>query len=96
MKKEKWIENVMGSSKGLNSLEPIEHLFQKIQSRIDESSNYVFSRNQIIGIAAGILVLVSVNLSMIISKSSQVNEEQGNTLVEQFDSTGCDKIYSNL
>ena len=94
MKKELWIEKVVDSAIGTNSLEPSDSLYTKIQERILIAKEYTFTKKQILGIAAAILILISANIVLIAQTNSRKKTTEAKTLVNQFDSSASDNLYA--
>ena len=66
MQKENWIENILNSTNGITPAVPSDDLFSKIQNKIQE--NKVPSKTLWL-VAASIVVLVMLNITVINSKS---------------------------
>ncbi len=94
MKKEQWIEKVVDSAKGTNTLEPSDSVYAKIQERIHAVKEYTFTKSQFIGIAAAILILISVNIVLVARSNSTNKTTEAQTLVNQFDSSTSDNLYT--
>lgn len=90
MEKEIWIEKVMKSSKDMKSLEPSDSIWQGIQGRVSSIRESRFSSTQILGIAAGIALLIAVNVSLIWQSRNTAKTNENSTLLEQFDGSSND------
>ena len=66
MQKDNWIENILNSTNGITTIVPSDDLFSKIQNKIQE--NKVPSKTLWL-VAASIVVLVMLNITVINSKS---------------------------
>jgi hypothetical protein len=67
MEKEKWIDTVLNSTNGMTPMEPDDAIFFKIQLRIQNENR--ISKPWIWVAAASFLVLFSLNIKLIYSKS---------------------------
>lgn len=72
MEKETWIENILNSTNGITSVAPSDDLFSKIQKRIKHQNTV--SGKTVWLVAASIVVLVLLNVSIIGSKSKQTKD----------------------
>ena len=67
MQKENWIENILNSTNGITPVAPSNDLFSKIQLRIQQENKV--SPKTLWLVAASIVVLVLLNVSVVTSKS---------------------------
>ncbi len=77
--KEKWIEEVLGSSKNLKRAEASPFLFTRIKEKIKEgsqTSRAVIPVRQALAIAAAVLILIIFNLDLMLNSSSASSSQQ--------------------
>ena len=74
MKKEKWISDIMNSLDESPKLAAPKYLFDNIENQIANSNSSIIPIRYVLGIAAGFLVLVALNIQFI-SQSSNYNFE---------------------
>jgi len=89
MEKDRWIENVLNSTNGITKVSPNDHLFSKIQSRINDqkpAETYVKWL-----IAASIVVLISLNTTYILQKNS--TNKQNNDNITSLVKTANNQLY---
>ena len=72
MERNNWIQNILQSTNGIKTIAPSDDLFLKIQQRIKQESKV--SPKTLWLVAASILVLTMLNITIITSKSkSNIN-----------------------
>lgn len=96
MKKENWIEKVEQSSRGISEMEPSVDLWSKIQKSVSKTREIKFTPKQIFAMAASILVLVCLNLSLVVASNTEFSSEDTSILEEQLSSGSSDNIYGEL
>lgn len=69
MERNNWIENILNSTNGITPVAPSDHLFSKIQQKI-QLENRVSSKTVWL-VAASIAVLVMLNFTVLISKTTE-------------------------
>jgi len=69
MEKDNWIEYILNSTYGITQVTPNDDLFSKIQKRIKQQNTV--STKTVWFVAASIVVLVTLNFSVIVSKTKQ-------------------------
>lgn len=73
MEKEKYIETIINSTNGITKVAPSDDLFSKIEMKIQSTTNV--STSTLWLVAASIIVLVTINVSVIM-KSNTKSESQ--------------------
>jgi len=68
MEKEKYIETILNSTNGITKVTPSADLFSKIELRIQ--SNTTVSTSKLWLVAASIVVLVTINVSVLMKKTT--------------------------
>jgi hypothetical protein len=63
MESEKWTNDILSSLDNQPRLKAPDYLFDRIESKIKESQVKVININWVIGVAASLLLLVSLNIS---------------------------------
>ncbi len=69
MEKETYIQEILNSSNGITKVNPKDDLFSKIEQRIQE--NKIVPLRKIWLVAASIVILVSINLSLLSNQNSK-------------------------
>ncbi len=96
MNKENWTRKVEHSAKGISKLEPSDAVWTKIQSAIGKTREITFTGKQVFAIAASLLVLISLNVSLLASSNVQTKDKEVSILKEQVGGTSVDNIYGEL
>jgi hypothetical protein len=76
MEKDKWIENILNSTNGITQVTPNDQLFSKIQSKINDQKPVEIYVKWLV--AASVVVLISLNTTYLIQKSSTENQNNDN------------------
>ncbi|WP_430400740.1 hypothetical protein [Flavobacterium sp.] len=76
MEKDKWIENILNSTNGITQVTPNDQLFSKIQSKINDQKPVETYVKWLV--AASVVVLISLNTTYLIQKSSTENQNNDN------------------
>jgi len=74
MEKENWIEAIINSTDGMSKAAPNEMLIFKIERRIN--SQKIISKNWIIGTAAALVILFTINFEAFFSNSKKSNDAE--------------------
>lgn len=80
MEQEKWIQEILKSTNGITKISPSDDLFTKIEQRIQSKT---VSIRTLWLVAASIIMLISLNLSLIYASktlNNKVNSSLENTL----------------
>jgi hypothetical protein len=73
MERENYIETILNSTNGITKVTPSDDLFSKIQSRIQSENK--FSTKTIWLVAASIVVLLTINISVILKNKGVVKDK---------------------
>ena len=76
METENWINEILNSTNGITQVKPSENLFQKIELKVQQNR---FSNKTLWLVAASIVVLVTINISLLICKNKS-EDASTNTL----------------
>ena len=74
MEKENWIEGIINSANGIAKVVPDEMLLFKIERRIN--SQKTISKNWLIGTAAALVILFTINFEAFFSNSKKSNDAE--------------------
>ena len=74
MEKENWIEAIINSTDGMSKAAPNEMLMFKIERRIN--SQKIISKNWLIGTAAALVILFTINFESFFSNSKKSNDAE--------------------
>jgi hypothetical protein len=96
MKKDIWIQKVMDSSKDFSKQLPSDEVWKRIQNSIRKPIEMTFSRKQVFAIAASLILLVAVNLSLFTSSSSKSTDATESALKQQLQSSFVENIYGEV
>lgn len=96
MNRKNWTTKVERSAEGISKLEPSDAVWAKIQSTIGKTRDITFTRSQVYAIAASLLVLISLNVSLLASSNVQTKDKEVSILKEQVGGTSVDNIYTEL
>ncbi|MGL2966128.1 hypothetical protein [Flavobacterium sp. XGLA_31] len=80
METEKWIQNILDSTNGMQAVAPSETLFSKIQEKIKQQDTV--SPQTVWLVAASILVLIFLNFTLLRTSKSQQNSDTSTAYFE--------------
>lgn len=96
MKKDIWIQKVMDSSKEFSQQLPSDEVWKRIQNSIQKAKEKTFSRKEVFAIAASLILLVAVNLTLMSKSASKSKDTTESVIEKQFKSSFVDNIYGEL
>lgn len=99
MDKNRWVDEVMKSTDGMQRAMPTEHLFAKIEARVNKSITYVKTvpMRTVLAAAASLALLVSVNVYILdkINTTPPTNDtkDEMETVIEYYGLNNTSNIY---
>ncbi len=93
MEQKEWIEKVMQSMDNTKEVQPDTALFEQLELKIKESKVTIISMPTVIGIAASLLLLITLNINSLKNlKTSSPTEI--NDLIEELNIQESNQLYN--